>query len=123
MQMIVLITGSREWHTDEHIITIARELSALPRDTRLIHGAARGVDTIAAAIGELLEFDVIGYPAEWDNYPRHQAGPIRNRKMLFEEKPNLVLAFHHDIEGKSSGTKDMIAIAKVAGVQTRIVTC
>lgn len=53
-------------------------------------------------------------PADWDTHHK-AAGPIRNRKMLKEERPDVVVAFHDDLE-HSKGTKDMVTIADKAGV-------
>jgi hypothetical protein len=50
------------------------------------------------------------FPADWDKHKR-AAGPIRNKQMLVEGKPDLVLAFPG---GK--GTRNMVAQARSAGV-------
>ena len=44
------------------------------------------------------------------------AGPIRNQRMLVEGKPDLVIAFHDDLES-SRGTKDMIKRSLKAGIR------
>ena len=76
---------------------------------------ARGADTLAdkwaAANGHRSE----GYPADWDTYGR-RAGFLRNKQMLEEGKPDLVVAFPG---GK--GTEMMISLARCAGVETSIV--
>jgi hypothetical protein len=81
----------------------------------IIHGAAKGADTIAGNIANKLGFQVVSVPAEWEKYGR-AAGPIRNKIMLNME-PDLVLAFHSDIEN-SKGTKNMVEIARKKGVET-----
>ena len=111
--MRVLVTGSREW-TDRGVIRHA--LETLPRDTVIIHGAARGVDRIAGEIATELGFMVEPYPADWGTYGRKAAGPIRNRQMLVEGKPDVVYAFHDDLWKKSKGTKNMANQALHAGV-------
>jgi hypothetical protein len=58
-------------------------------------------------------------PAKWEIYGR-SAGPIRNREMLQECKPNFVIGFHNNI-AISSGTKDMLNISKNAGVKTLLI--
>lgn len=110
--MRVLVTGSREW-TDRGVIRHA--LETLPRDTVIIHGAARGVDRIAGEIATELGFMVEPYPADWGTYGRKAAGPIRNRQMLVEGKPDVVYAFHDDLWKKSKGTKNMANQALHAG--------
>lgn len=110
--MKVLICGDREW---TNISMIRRELEKLPKNTLIIHGAARGADSIADKVARELGFKKpIKYPADWTKYGKG-AGPIRNREML-KEDPDLVLAFHNSIEN-SKGTKDMIEISKERGIK------
>lgn len=79
----------------------------LPRpDLVLIHGGATGVDSIAEAWANDNYVSVICFPADWEKYGS-PAGPIRNRQMLREGKPHLVVAFKG---GK--GTADMVRAAK-----------
>lgn len=120
-RLVILVTGDREWRSPKQIRIICRELSQFPKDSILVHGAARGVDSIAAEIAKELGFEVRGYPADWDTYGR-AAGHIRNRLMLKEQKPDIVIAFHHSID-KSKGTKDMIIVSGQSGVKTRLVMC
>lgn len=104
--MRVLVTGDRNWD-DAKIITEA--LQALPDDGCLhiiIHGAARGADSIAADIAMRLGMTPAAFPAKWKEYGR-AAGPIRNQQMLDEGQPELILAFHDDLLN-SKGTKDMV---------------
>jgi hypothetical protein len=95
---------------------IRRELSKFPPGTVIIHGAASGADTIAGNVGRSLGFDIIRFPAQWEKYGR-AAGPIRNKQMLDEGRPNLVLAFHPNIV-ESKGTKNMINQAQKRGIKT-----
>jgi len=113
--MVVLVTGDR-WWTDAR--PILRELRKLPRDTCIVHGGARGADTIADSLARALGMPTRSYPADWSVF-RKRAGPIRNQEMLDKEHPSLVLAFHEYIES-SSGTADMIARAKAADIEVRL---
>lgn len=103
----VLVCGDRNWN-DANVML--NELSTLPENTIIIHGDARGADSMAGLIGEAIGFTVISVPAEWKLYGK-RAGPIRNRKMYDIHQPNAVWAFHKNIES-SKGTKDMISYAK-----------
>ena len=102
---------------------IERELRKLPADTLIIHGAARGADTLGKFAAERIGLKVIndgkGFPAEWKRYGKG-AGPIRNQQMLDEGKPDVVLAFHENIS-ESRGTKDMVARARGAGIKVVII--
>lgn len=109
--MRVLVCGGRDWKYGPNLIAEQLEIVGA---TVVIHGAARGADLAGKTAGKRLGLKVISFPADWDRYGL-AAGPIRNQKMLDEGKPDMVLAFHDDIE-KSTGTKDMVRRAKKAGV-------
>lgn len=76
----------------------------------LVHGAARGADTLAGAWAASLFIPVKEYPADWANLGM-KAGIVRNMKMLSVEKPDLVIAFPG-----GRGTAHMRRISDVAGV-------
>lgn len=114
--MKVLVTGDREWDDVETVVAV---LSLLPKGTVVVHGAARGADTIAGLVAKELGFSVVEYPADWKKFGK-SAGPIRNRQMVRDEALKgwpieLVLAFHNNLE-KSKGTKDMVSVAESAGI-------
>lgn len=85
----VVVTGSREW-SDYEIVEEAFTL--LPPGSRLAHGGARGLDTIAGEIALVQGLEVVVYPADWSRYGK-LAGTLRNRMMVDTEFPHLVLAF------------------------------
>jgi len=114
--MRILICGDRNWTDRERI---AMFLAPLGSDTIIIEGGARGADTIAKEEAELRSFQVMEFPAQWNKYGK-SAGPIRNKQMLDEGKPDLVVAFHNDIKN-SKGTKNMIKQAKKAGIKVILV--
>ena len=70
---------------------------------------------MSAEIGRSLGWRIEAYPADWETY-RLAAGPIRNKLMLDQGKPELVLAFHHDLS-RSSGTAHMVKISIKAGLE------
>jgi hypothetical protein len=114
--MKVLVCGSRYWNDKE---SIRKEILRLKPDV-VIEGEANGADSLARQVAEELGIEVKPHRAKWEIYDR-AAGPIRNQEMLDEEKPDLVLAFHHDLEN-SKGTKDMVQRARKAGVPVQIIT-
>jgi hypothetical protein len=86
-------------------------LFALPeRPTLIIHGAAKGADTLAGRWAKEFNIPVLVFPADWKKYGR-RAGPIRNAQMLSEGKPNLVVAFPG-----GRGTANMVGLSQKAGV-------
>ena len=60
------------------------------------------------------------FPADWKTFGK-AAGPIRNRKMLDEGLPDVVIAFHEDIE-RSKGTKNMISQACEQGIDVILIS-
>lgn len=114
--MRVLVTGDRNWTDHEIIRNILYGYTPLVsiEPVVVIHGAARGADSIAGEYAAMIGFEVEEYPADWGTHHR-AAGPIRNRQMLKEGKPDVVLAFHDDL-ASSKGTKDMVDASLAAGV-------
>ena len=113
--MLILICGDRNW-TDAG--AIRRQLLRFnPVYDVILHGSARGADTIAGTEAARIGFKVIAVPAKWNKYGR-AAGPIRNVEML-GHKPGLVMAFHPDLN-KSKGTAHMVKIARAGGVTVEV---
>jgi hypothetical protein len=69
----------------------------------LCHGGAKGADTIAGLIARELGKFVTEFPADWNRYGKG-AGPIRNRQMLDEFRPEVVFAFVDDASVSTSAT-------------------
>lgn len=86
----------------------------------IIEGAAPGADSIAwdFARNELPQEQHLHFPADWSLGKR--AGYLRNKQMLEDGHPNLVVCFSNDIEN-SRGTKMMRDIAWAAHVETYVV--
>jgi hypothetical protein len=113
--MRVLITGGRNY-TDS--ATICHYLNALHNAvdiTTLIHGGASGADYLAYQWAVDNSVDVKCYEADWKTHGK-AAGPIRNKYMLEDGKPDMVIAFPG---GK--GTANMVKLAKEANVTTFMV--
>jgi hypothetical protein len=102
--MRLLVSGDRYWKWEERLI-ILEEIKKM-NPSVIIHGGAKGVDTIAGKVGIYLGIEVIVFPAEWHIYGK-AAGAIRNLQMIEEGKPDFILAFHKNIND-SKGTKHMI---------------
>lgn len=103
--MKVLICGGRDY---ADAVTMTRLLDKYHRQakfTEVIHGGARGADTLAGQWAASRGIPVTVFPADWEKYGRI-AGHIRNNQMLREGKPALVIAFPGN-----RGTANMIAIA------------
>jgi len=95
-----------------------QELAKLPVGTTIIHGAARGADRMAGEIATELGLRVVACPADWARYGK-AAGLIRNRQMLDEYKPQLVLAFVQDW-ANSRGTQHTVSLSQKRGIWTQV---
>lgn len=83
----------------------------LPSDIEIIHGGASGADRIGDEWGAVNWCIVHEYPANWNKYGK-SAGYIRNKQMLEEGKPDLVIAFPG-----GRGTTNMINLARDAKIE------
>ena len=128
MMYVVLVCGDREY---TRVQPIKQEIAGLYEQyghrLKIVHGGcarkANGkwvdADMIADTIARLLGIPVSPYPADWNRHG-NSAGPIRNSLMLANEQPDLVLAFHSNINS-SKGTKDMVTKARGAGVPVKVI--
>ena len=108
----ILVCGSRDW-TDKDII-----LEALPfaiEKIKIIHGGAKGADSLAGEIAQELGFEVVVFYPDWKKYGK-AAGFKRNIQML-QENPDEVIAFW---DGQSRGTKHTIDSDKKRNIPVTI---
>jgi hypothetical protein len=113
----LLIAGSRYWDDPVPI----RQALERARPTVLIHGAARGADSIAARLAYAMGIEVLAFPADWDRHGRG-AGPLRNQRMLDDGRPEWAILFA-DYIATSYGTRDMLRRAERCPDVKRIHTC
>lgn len=113
--MRVLICGSRDWQYPDDIDAF---IKTLPKDTVIIEGECRGADIQSRISAIKHGLEVERYPAKWSKYGMG-AGIIRNRQMLDMGKPNLVVAFHENLN-KSKGTLNMITQAMGEGIEVKV---
>lgn len=110
MPLKVLVCGGRDYH---NVRTIKSWLDGIHSDFGIklvIEGGATGADEHAREWAFRNRIKVVTYVADWERYGR-AAGPKRNRRMLLESAPDLVIAFPGD-----DGTADMVKRAKSKGV-------
>lgn len=105
--MRVLVCGGRDF-LDEKLF----RKTMLGLDiTEVIEGGAWGADFMAYNWAWEREIPLRSYPANWDRFGR-AADLIRNKYMLEDSKPDLVVAFPGGRE-----TANMVKLAKEAGVK------
>jgi hypothetical protein len=101
--MVVLVCGGR---TYDDAVSVSNVLDKL-HITRLVHGGARGADTIADNYAATRGIERRAYKIR---RPREN-GFQRNQRMLDAESPHLVVAFPG-----GNGTADMVRRARRAGI-------
>lgn len=109
----VLICGGREWRNREQTFRYLDDFHARTPIYKVVHGAARGADTLAGEWARARGIPVAAYPVsnqEWRQNPGG-AGHARNQRMLSQERPTHVIAF----PGRG-GTADMVRRAQRAGL-------
>lgn len=132
----ILVTGSREFgriheHEAAHIRLMDHALhTALAwcvthhgtdADLLIVHGGARGADTLVAQWAATHHIRCEAVPARWDLYGK-AAGPRRNAEMLEKYTPDLVLGFPlGDTKSKSRGTYHCMNLARQQG--RRVICC
>ena len=114
--MRVLVYGGRDF--TNHIVGyyILDKLHKEFGFTLVIDGMARGADTIGYNWAQTNGLPSERYPAQWDKYGK-SAGPIRNKQMLDEGKPDIAVAFPG-----GTGTSNMTKQLLEAGVLVKFVT-
>lgn len=131
----VIVAGSRTFHQYE---TVRDTLSSMfTEPITIVSGGAAGPDTMGAQWAAEVGYPVEKHPADWMNlevpgckirYNAHgsynaNAGMDRNKRMLESVQRNpdggMLVAFWN---GHSKGTKNMIEIARAAGVDVHIMT-
>lgn len=111
----MLVCGGRNYADLERMTVFMREGAKRlgvtgPDDLLVIHGKARGADTLAGIVARASGVAVHEFPADWTKHGK-RAGYVRNQQMLDEGKPDLVVA-----APGGRGTDMMVEIAQKAGV-------
>lgn len=105
--MKVLVCGGRNYNDPEAVYKALDDI----RPSMIIEGGASGADCYAADWADANNVPLKTFPADWKTYGK-SAGPIRNKRMLDKEMPDVVIAFPG-----GRGTANMVKLAKEAGVR------
>jgi hypothetical protein len=107
----VLICGGRDFDLKDEMFAFLDLINKDLQFTTVIEGDARGADKLAGEWAQARDIPVEKYPADWENHGK-AAGFIRNKQMLDEGTPELVIAFPG-----GNGTANMVKQAREAGVK------
>lgn len=99
--MRVLVCGGTKYNNTKLIYDTLDHLHESIGFTVIIEGEAQGVDITSRHWAESRGIEVEPYPADWNRYGKG-AGHIRNKQMIDEGNPDLVIAFPGN-----RGTKNM----------------
>jgi hypothetical protein len=102
----LLVCGGRDYHDATKVWSTLDLLGP----SWVIHGAARGADSLAGDWAQQRKVTCTAYPADWRGYGP-KAGYLRNGQMLREGRPDMVIAFPG-----GRGTANMVQQARAAGV-------
>jgi hypothetical protein len=122
----LLVTGDREWSNE---IAVRHIFDFFSSNISVMHGWARGLDSIVDKVAHERNMHVLRRPSHWKHNDKlwveihgpcspfckeiigRATGVIRNGAMLKEHQPHLLLAFHNNLD-QSTGTKDMVRRAR-----------
>lgn len=102
--MKIAIVGSRNF---SNLALVRAFVQELPRDTEIVSGGGRGVDTVAVEEATALGMPTKVFPAEWEKYGK-AAGFRRNIDIV--SYADEVVAFWN---GESRGTKHAMELARM----------
>ena len=120
MGIRVLVCGGRDFADQDRLYNTLDAIHGQYTIDVLIEGEAKGADTLARKWAEAEGILVAKFPAQWKQYGV-SAGPIRNKQMLDEGKPDLVVAFPSGRLSESKGTLNMVKQAQKAGLRVIVV--
>ena len=106
----LLVCGGRDYADRDHVFATLDRVHAKRPVGLVIHGKARGADTLAGEWADARGIEVWAFPAMWAQDGKG-AGPIRNKRMLDLGQPGGVVAFPG-----GAGTADMVRRAEAAGL-------
>lgn len=90
--MRIVICGGRNYSDAETLRRVLDGLHAVAGIKEIATGGAKGADQLAEEWARAVGVDSRVYLADWEQYGR-SAGPRRNRVMLTEFAPDIVVSF------------------------------
>jgi hypothetical protein len=106
----VLCCGGRNFSDYNFVCLCLARLREVLGDFAIIHGGAKGADSLCGTWGKSQGLPVIVVEANWNIHDKG-AGSIRNKWMLDYCEPTYVVAFSGGV-----GTQDMIRKSKAANL-------
>lgn len=107
----VLVCGGRNYWNRKRVAEVLDAGHRKLNFSLVIQGGAGGADLLASEWAGRRGVLLTTYRADWRRLGK-SAGPTRNRRMLAEGRPDIVVAFPG-----GRGTRSMVEIAREAGVR------
>lgn len=112
--MRVAVVGSRFFTDYDYVKSCLDAIGGVDKIDVIISGGARGADSLGERYARENGIEFVLFAADWDKHGK-AAGPIRNKQLIEEGKPDLVVAFN---PGK--GTRNTISHAEQNNIELRI---
>lgn len=129
-ELRIIVAGSRDFRNYQLLLDTVMYFLAdkdepgivdNPSQVKFISGTERGADVLGEQFAYTYGYDVIRFPADWDNLGK-KAGYVRNAEMakfaVEDGNYGVLIAFW---DGKSKDTKHMIDLAKKYGLEVHVV--
>lgn len=104
----ICVCGGRDYANFDRLCKSLDTAQRILGDVEIIHGGARGADSMAGEWALMRGIPCTVFPADWKRY-RNAAGPIRNKQML-DAGFDMLVAFPG-----GTGTRNMVEITMKAG--------
>jgi hypothetical protein len=115
----VLVCGGRDYQNRARVHQILNAAVERLGLDAVVQGGATGADLLAKEWATARRLQCETFHADWRGLG-DAAGPIRNKRMLDEGKPDLVIAFPTPGE-PNKGTNGMIKLARDAGLTVHVI--
>lgn len=108
--MRVLVCGGRDYNDYEELDKVLNKVFSSYGISCIIEGDAKGADKLAGQWADKNNIPKLVFPADWKTHGK-AAGHIRNKQMLVEGTPDIIIAFPG-----GNGTANMRMQASEAGL-------
>lgn len=115
----VLVCGGRDYDDRGRVTQILDAAVDRLGLTAIVQGGASGADLLAKEWAKARKLQCETFYADWTGQGA-AAGPFRNKRMLDEGQPDLVIAFPTP-GAANKGTFGMVALAKQAGLPVHVI--
>jgi len=110
----VIIAGGRNFDDFNKLCQVCDEFLKDQNNIEIVSGAYKGADALGETYAAERNHPIKQFPADWRRYGK-SAGLKRNAEMA--NYANMLIAFW---DGKSKGTKNMIELARLAGLKVKV---